>query len=148
MSLALKVNLYTGEVSVPRLLPWTNVEIGDVDVFSPALPSLVVYTWYVDETPESTVTHFWRDDESGLVQHELVFVAPVTFEEAVARAHEEAPKRNIDKIHVKHSRVSNKPPGGAKIKHAAEEKAKKSRGRVSAKGRAAKSGPGRRKKHV
>ena len=29
---------------MPTLMPWTTVEIGDVDIFSPALPSLVVYT--------------------------------------------------------------------------------------------------------
>ena len=41
---------------MPTLLPWTSVAIGDLDVFAPALPSLVVYTWYVDGEPESTVT--------------------------------------------------------------------------------------------
>jgi hypothetical protein len=93
---------------VPTLMPWTTIEIGDVDVFSPTLPSLVVYTWYVDETPESTVAHFWRDEDTGVICHELVLIAPVTFEEAVAHAHAEAPKRKVDKIHVKHARASNK----------------------------------------
>jgi hypothetical protein len=43
---------------MPMLMPWTTVEIGDLDVFAPALPSLVVYTWYVDDEPESSVTYF------------------------------------------------------------------------------------------
>ena len=37
---------------MPALMPWTTVEIGDVDIFSPSLPSLFVYTWYVDDEPE------------------------------------------------------------------------------------------------
>ncbi len=41
---------------MPTLMSRTTVEIGDLDVFAPALPSLVVYTWYVDDEPESTVT--------------------------------------------------------------------------------------------
>ena len=47
---------------MPTLMPWSTFEIGDLDIFSPALPSLVVYTWYVDDKPESTVAYFWRDD--------------------------------------------------------------------------------------
>jgi hypothetical protein len=65
---------------MPTLMPWTTVEIGDVDIFSPALPSLVVYTWYVDDEPESSVVYFWRDENTGIVHHELVFVGPATFE--------------------------------------------------------------------
>jgi hypothetical protein len=37
----------------PTLMPWTTIEIGNVDIFSPSLPSFVVYTWYVDDEPES-----------------------------------------------------------------------------------------------
>ena len=105
---------------MPTLLPWTTVEIGDVDIFSPALPSLVVYTWYVDDKPESTVTHFWRDDLTGLIHHELVFVAPVPFEEAVSRAQTEAPKRSVERIHVKHARAAKKPVAKAKAKRVAK----------------------------
>ena len=61
---------------MPTLMPWTTVEIGDVDIFSPALPSLVVYTWYVDDEPESSVVYFWRDENTGIVHHELAFVGP------------------------------------------------------------------------
>jgi hypothetical protein len=99
---------------MPILMPWSTVEIGDVDVFAPALPSLVVYTWYVDDQPESTVTYFWRDENTGLVHHEIVHVGPVTFEAAVARAQEEAPKRGVERIHVKHARSSSKPESKSK----------------------------------
>ena len=67
---------------MPTLMPWTTVEIGDVDIFSPSLPSLVVYTRYVDDEPESSVVYFWRDENTGKVHHELVFVGPATFETA------------------------------------------------------------------
>jgi len=94
---------------MPTLMPWTTVEIGDVDVFSPALPSFVVYTWYVDDEPESSVVYFWRDEETGIVHHELLFVGPVTFETAVAHAKQKAPERSVERIHVKHARQANKP---------------------------------------
>jgi hypothetical protein len=99
---------------MPMLMPWTTVEIGDLDVFAPALPSLVVYTWYVDDEPESSVTYFWRDENTGMIHNELVHVGPVTFEAAVRRAQEEAPKRGVERIHVKHARLSNKPERKAK----------------------------------
>ena len=91
---------------MPTLMPWTTVEIGDLDIFAPTLPSLVVYTWYVDDEPESTVTFFWRDDDTGMTQHELLLVAPVPFEEAVSHAQREAPQRKVEKIHVKHARTA------------------------------------------
>jgi hypothetical protein len=93
---------------MPTLMPWTTVELGDLDLFAPTLPSLVVYTWYVDDEPESTVTHFWRDENTGAVQHEVVYLGPITFEAAVARAQEEAPKRSVERIHVKHARSSKR----------------------------------------
>jgi hypothetical protein len=99
---------------MPTLMPWTTVEIGDVDIFSPALPSLVVYTWYVDDEPESSVVYFWRDENTGIVHHELVFVGPATFETAVAHAKEKAPERSVERIHVKHARQANNPDTKAK----------------------------------
>jgi hypothetical protein len=99
---------------MPTLMPWTTVEIGDVDIFSPALPSLVVYTWYVDDEPESSVVYFWRDEDTGIVNHELLFVGPVTFEAAVTHAKEKAPERSVERIHVKHARQANKPDTKAK----------------------------------
>ena len=99
---------------MPTLMPWTTTEIGDVDIFSPSLPSLVVYTWYVDDEPESSVVYFWRDEDTGIVHHELLFVGPVTFEEAVTHAKEKAPERSVERIHVKHARQANKPDTQAK----------------------------------
>jgi hypothetical protein len=96
------------------LLPWTSVEIGDLDVFAPALPSLVVYTWYVDGEPESTVTYFWQDEDTGMVHHELLFMEPATFEETLAWAEHHAPKRKVKRIHVKHTRSPNPRRGKAK----------------------------------
>lgn len=106
---------------MPKLMPWTIVEIGDLDIFAPALPSFVVYTWYVDDEPESTITHFWSDEGTGMVHHELILVASVPFAEAVARAEEEAPKRSVERIHVKHARSSDKPKAKTKrpTKHSA-----------------------------
>ena len=99
---------------MPTLMPWTTIEIGDVDIFSPSLPSLIVYTWYVDDEPESSVVYFWRDEDTGIVHHELLFVGPVTFEEAVSHAKEKAPERSVERIHVKHARQANKPDTKAK----------------------------------
>ncbi len=99
---------------MPTLMPWTTIEIGDVDIFSPSLPSLVVYTWYVDDEPESSVVYFWRDEATGIVHHELLFVGPVTFEAAVTHAKEKAPERSVERIHVKHARQANKPDTKAK----------------------------------
>ena len=99
---------------MPTLMPWTTTEIGDVDIFSPSLPSLVVYTWYVDDEPESSVVYFWRDEDTGIVHHELLFVGPLTFEAAVTHAKEKAPERSVERIHVKHARQANKPDTQAK----------------------------------
>jgi hypothetical protein len=125
---------------MPTLMPWSTVGIGDVDVFSPSLPSLVVYTWYVDDQPESSITHFWRDDNTGMIGHELVLVGPVTFEEALTRAHEEAPKRSVERIHVKHARSSNKARATAKPKQIAKSHAIKSTKRTPLKRETAKRG--------
>lgn len=94
-------------------MPWTTVEIGDLDVFSPTLPSLVVYTWYVEDEPESSIAHFWRDEDSGIVQNELLFIGPVAFETAVEHAKKKAPERNVERIHVRHSRRAGKPAAAA-----------------------------------
>jgi hypothetical protein len=67
---------------MPTLLQWTSVGIGDLDVFIPSPPCLVVYTSYVDDEPESTVTFFWQDENTGIVHHELLFMEPVPFETA------------------------------------------------------------------
>jgi len=87
------------------LLSWTSVGIGDLDVFIPSPPCLVVYTSYVDDQPESSVTYFSQDEKTGMLDHQLLFVAPVPFETALAWAQEHAPTRQIERIHVKHARV-------------------------------------------
>jgi hypothetical protein len=94
------------------LLPWSSVELGDIEVFAPSPPALVVYTWYIDGEPESTVTYFWHDETTGLINHELVFAEPVGFEVALAWAQEHAPKRGVERIHIKHgpSRKKNGHP--------------------------------------
>jgi hypothetical protein len=84
---------------------WTSVEIGDIDVFLPSPPCLVVYTSYADDAPESSVTYFWQDETTGLLHHELVYQQPVSFETAVAWAQEHAPTRSVERIHVKHARA-------------------------------------------
>lgn len=117
------------------LMPWTTVEIGDVDIFSPSLPSLVVYTWYVDDEPESSVVYFWRDEGTGIVCHELIFVGPVPFEEAVSHAKAEAPGRSVEKIHVKHARQADKSDTKAKPASKAKSKPAKKSGVAKSKER-------------
>ena len=85
------------------LVPWSTVEVGDLEIFAPAVPCLVVHTWYVDDDePDSTVTYFWQDETTGLINHEIVYAEPVGFEAALAWAQEHAPTRGIPRIHVKH----------------------------------------------
>lgn len=127
------------------LVPWTTVGIGDLDVFSPMLPSLVVYTWYLDDKPESSITYFWRDENTGAINHELVLIAPVPFEDAVAQAREESSKRNVERIHVKHARSANRLAGRSKTKRAAKPSAAQPKKRVAPKPKAANLRTGKRK---
>lgn len=94
---------------MPTLLPWSSIEIGELEVFAPSPPCLVVHTSYVDGEPESSVTYFWQDDETGLLRHELLFLQPVGFDEALAWAQEHAPTKNIERIHVRHARPGGRP---------------------------------------
>ena len=94
---------------MPTLLQWTSAGIGDLDVFIPSPPCLVVYTSYVDDEPESTVTFFWQDENTGIVHHELLFMELVPFETALKWAQEHAPTRSIERIHVKHVRTKEAP---------------------------------------
>jgi hypothetical protein len=85
------------------LVPWTTLELGDFEIFIPAVPSLVVHTWYTDEgQPDSTVTYFWEDEATGLINHEVVFAEPVGFDVALQWAQEHAPTRGVERIHIKH----------------------------------------------
>ena len=91
------------------LLSWTSVGIGDLDVFLPSPPCLVVYTSYADGEAESSVTYFWQDERTGMLSHEVVYHQAVSFETAVAWAQDHAPTRNVERIHVKHARARKAP---------------------------------------
>jgi trigger factor len=107
------------------LLSWTSVGIGDLDVFLPSPPCLVVYTSYADGEPESSVTYFWQDEATGQLHHELVYQQPVSFDTAVAWAQEHAPTRNVERIHVKHARERKvvEPKARAGLRRGAAKKA-------------------------
>jgi len=94
---------------MPTLLSWTSVGIGDLDVFIPSPPCLVVYTSYADDEPESTVTSSGRKKTHRDRHHQLLFMEPVPFETALKWAEEHAPTRNIERIHVKHARTKERP---------------------------------------
>jgi hypothetical protein len=66
------------------LLSWTSLGIGDLDVFMPSPPCLVVYTSYEDGEPESTVMSIWQHEKTGALHHELVYQQAVPFETAIA----------------------------------------------------------------
>ena len=102
---------------MPTLLSWTSVGIGDLDVFIPSPPCLVVYTSYADDEPESTVTFFWQEESTGMVHHQLLFMEPVPFEMALKWAQEHAPTRSIERIHVKHARIREAPKPTAQVRH-------------------------------
>jgi len=91
-----------------------TVEVGDLDIFAPAVPCLLVNTWYVDGEPDSTVTYFWQDEGTGTIHYELLFNAPVPYDEAMKWADEHASKSNIKRIHVRHARPKLAGPGRAK----------------------------------
>jgi len=86
------------------LLSLTSIGIGDLDVFLPSPPCLLVYTSYADGQPESSVTYFWQDEKTGALHHELVYLEPAPFETALAFAQTHAPTRGVERIHVKHER--------------------------------------------
>ena len=105
---------------------------------------LVVYTSYEDGEPESTVMSIWQHEKTGALHHELVYQQAVPFETAIAWAQEHAPTRDVERIHVKHSRAKNaverkpKPRAAAKrgpAKKAAAKKAAPAKRGAPAKGR-------------
>jgi GTP-binding protein len=85
------------------VLSLTSVEIGDVELFMPSPPCLVVNTFYVDGEPESAVVYVWQDAETGELKTELVYMQPVPFETALAWAEENAPARSVERIHARHA---------------------------------------------
>ena len=123
------------------LLSWTSVGIGDLDVFLPSPPCLVVYTSYADDEPESSVTYFWQDESTGHLNHELVYQQPVSFETAVAWAQEHAPTRSVERIHVKHARAKKAVEPKARAKPVARRAAAK---KAPAKKTAARKAPAKR----
>jgi hypothetical protein len=100
------------------LLSWSSVEIGDLDVFIPSPPCLVVYTSYRRDKPESSVTYFWQDETTGAVHHHLVYMEPLPFETALAWAQDHASTRGVDRIHVKHAKAKPAPERKAAAKPA------------------------------
>lgn len=116
---------------MPTLIPWTTIEVGELEIFTPAVPCLVVNTWYSDGEPVSTVTYFWQDEDTGMINHEIVFAQPVGFEDALTWAQSHAPTRGVERIHVKHG-PSKKRRGVA----ARSGTGKKARARAKASGRA------------
>jgi hypothetical protein len=137
------------------LLSLTSVGIGDLEVFLPSPPCLLVHTSYADGQPESSVTYFWQDEKTGVLHHELVYLEPTAFETALAWAQTHAPTRGVERIHVKHERgkkaLGRKPraPPAAKKRPAKKAPAKKVAARQAAPTRthaAAKSRKARTKK--
>lgn len=106
---------------------WSSVGIGDLEVFLPSPPCLVVYTSYIDGQPESSVTYFWQDEKTGTVHHQLVYLEPVPFDTALAWAQDHAPTRGVERIHVKHARAKPAIEGKAARKPAAKRAAAKAK---------------------
>jgi hypothetical protein len=120
------------------LMPWTTVDVGDLEIFAPAVPCLVVNTWYMDGEPDSTVIYFWQDEATGLINHELVYVGPVSFEVALAWAQEHAPTRGVERIHVKHGLAERKRVRSAAKTKRGKKAAAPVKGRMGAKAKKAK----------
>jgi hypothetical protein len=92
------------------VLSLTSVGIGDVELFMPSPPCLVVNTFYVGGEPESSVVYVWQDAETGELKSELVYMQPVPFETALAWAEENAPIRSVERIHARHAAKSQPKP--------------------------------------
>ncbi len=85
------------------VLSLTSVGMGDVELFMPSPPCLVVNTFYVDGEPESAVVYVWQDAETIELKTELVYMQPVPFETALAWAEENAAARSVERIHARHA---------------------------------------------
>jgi len=123
------------------LLSLQSVAIGDVDLFMPSPPCLVVNTFYVDGEPESSVTHVWQDPLSGELRSELIYMQPASFENALAWAEEHASSRSVERIHTRHVAAAPKPTPAAKRKAARQPAAKR---QAAPKAKAAARKPGRK----
>ena len=92
------------------VLSLMSVGIGDVELFVPSPPCLVVNTFYVDGEPESSVVYVWQDAQTGELRSELVYMQPAPFEAALAWAEEHAPTRGVERIHTRHAaKAASKP---------------------------------------
>ena len=58
------------------VLSLASVGIGDMELFMPSPPCLVVNTFYVDGEPESSVSYVWQDPETGELRSELAYMQP------------------------------------------------------------------------
>jgi hypothetical protein len=128
------------------VLSLASVEIGDIELFVPSPPCLVVNTFYVDGEPESSVVYVWQDAETGELKSELVYMQPAPFEEALAWAEENAPARSVERIHTRHAPKAEPKPkparkGAAKRKAAPKKAASK---RKAAPKKAARKAPARK----
>jgi hypothetical protein len=85
------------------VLSLTSVGIGDVELFVPSPPCLVVNTFYVDGEPESSVVYVWQDAATGELKSDLIYMQPAPFETALAWAEEHAPTRSVERIHTRHA---------------------------------------------
>jgi hypothetical protein len=133
------------------VLSLTSVGIGDVELFVPSPPCLVVNTFYVDGEPESTVVYVWQDAETGELKSELVYMQPAPFEDALAWAEENAPARSVERIHTRHAAkieprpaTKRKPARKATAKREAAPKKAASKRRAAPKKKAAKKAPVRK----
>src|SRR5208282_5434430 len=106
------------------VLSLTSVGIGDVELFMPSPPCLVVNTFYVDDEPESSVAYVWQDAQTGELKYELVYMQPVPFETALAWAEENAAARSVERIHTRHA-AKAEPKPAAKRKPARKAAAKR-----------------------
>ena len=107
------------------VLSLTSVGMGDVELFMPSPPCLIVNTFYVDGEPESSVVYVWQGAETGELKSELIYMQPVPFETALTWAEEHAPTRSVERIHTRHAAKSEpkrKPAHKAANKHKAAPK--------------------------
>jgi len=107
------------------VLSLTSVGIGDMELFMPSPPCLVVNTFYVDGEPESSVSYVWQDPETGELRSELAYMQPVAFETALAWAEAHAPTRSVERIHTRHAKPEPKPVPAPKPRSARKAAAKR-----------------------
>ncbi len=133
------------------LLSLKSVEIGDVELFMPSPPCLIVNTFYVDGEPESTVTYVRQDAATGELTSELVYMQPAPFEAALAWAEEHASTRSVERIHTRHAAKAEPKPmrkAAAKRKAAPKKAATKRKAEAKTKAparKAARKAPAKRR---